>query len=260
MKKKLVLLAAFGLCISVAGCSNNNYNDTPETTEAITTNSIPETTTEEVTTEEATTKKHDYMEWKFSWTLDCVDRRYSMKLTLDKEMYKEYHSRKRVSLIDSNYFSDYLLDKENLEIAKRIAKLFLQIKEENNLSTLQIVNEIGHFSHQLCIYEYDKDYAGVIEYPKYLIETIMDRRGDCEDTTIFIASIIKEMGFDTIFLLFDDHIMVGVAGGEGVSGTHYKVGDKKYFCLETTANGYTIGVLPNGYENKKAKVIYLKDK
>lgn len=265
MRKKIaVFLIVVMFSCGLSACSTTvNYNvfkETKDITEDVFKENNKNHETENTTEYKPDNNIDDNMDivkWEYSWKLLENNKSYKMTLDIDMNKYKYYHSLKRKSLIESGYFKSYLMDEYNLQLAKRISNLFLTIQDECNFSTLQLVNEVAHFVHTLCTYETDKDYNGTIEYPKYLIETLIDERGDCEDTTIFIASIVKEMGFDTVFFLYDDHIMVGVLGGEGVTGDYVTIGDKKYFCLETTANGYTIGVMPEEYKYKTPKVINL---
>ena len=61
------------------------------------------------------------------------------------------------------------------------------------------------------------------EYPRYPVETLFDRGGDCEDTSILTATILYEMGYDVALLILEDdnHCAIGISGGEGVFGTYY---------------------------------------
>ena len=86
---------------------------------------------------------------------------------------------------------------------------------------------------QSMIYEYDIDYIGVNEYPKYAIETIIDEKGDCEDTSFLMASILEALGVDTILFNLPGHIAVGVYC-ETCSGSYYLYNGRKYYFLETT--------------------------
>lgn len=83
------------------------------------------------------------------------------------------------------------------------------------------------------IYEYDIDYIGQNEYPKYAIETIIDEKGDCEDTSFLMASILEALGIDTILFVLPEHLAVGVYCN-GCSGTYYTYKGRKYYFLETT--------------------------
>jgi type II secretory pathway pseudopilin PulG len=83
------------------------------------------------------------------------------------------------------------------------------------------------------IYQKDIDYNSNNEYPKYAIETIVDERGDCEDTSFLMASILEALDVDTILLLYSDHMAVGFASSQ-CPGDSYTYQGKIYCFLETT--------------------------
>ena len=109
---------------------------------------------------------------------------------------------------------------------------------------------------QSMIYEYDIDYIGKNEYPKYPIETIVDGKGDCEDTSFLMASILEAINIDTVILIFSDHVAVGV-WCNGCTGTYYNYNDKKYFFLETTgyADNWDIGKSWGKYKTESPRII-----
>lgn len=99
------------------------------------------------------------------------------------------------------------------------------------------------------------------DYPRYPMETLFDKGGDCEDTAILTAVLLREMGYGTalIFTQGQDvvHAAVGVWGGEEISGTYYSLNGRKYFYLETTASDWPLGVVPAEYRNARAVVVPL---
>lgn len=93
-------------------------------------------------------------------------------------------------------------------------------------------------------------------YPKYPIETLADKGGDCEDTSALLASITaneKYFNYGTALIVIDDHMAVGVTGNEGVGGTYFEVGGRRYYYCETTGKGYAIGELPEQYVGAELK-------
>jgi len=68
---------------------------------------------------------------------------------------------------------------------------------------------------QMCIaYQVD---PGVFEYPRYPVETLVDEVGDCEDTAILYASLIRTLGHGALLVAVDtngdqepDHMVVFV--------------------------------------------------
>jgi len=83
------------------------------------------------------------------------------------------------------------------------------------------------------MYQKDIDYNSNIDYPKYAIETIVDERGDCEDTSFLMASILEALDVDTVLLLYSDHMAVGFAS-DNCPGNYYHYQGRKYCFLETT--------------------------
>lgn len=99
------------------------------------------------------------------------------------------------------------------------------------------------------------------EYPRYPIETLFDNGGDCEDTSILMASIVRSMGYGVVLLVFDPvagssggHVAVGVKGGENVYGTYWNYAGSKYYYLETTGDNWGIGELPAEYKTASAYI------
>lgn len=106
------------------------------------------------------------------------------------------------------------------------------------------------------IYEYDIDYISELEWPKYPIETIIDGRGDCEDTSFLMASILEALDYDAIILIFSDHAAVGV-WCESCTGTYYNYNGRKYFFLETTgyADNWEVGRIWGKYAYESPMII-----
>ena len=95
------------------------------------------------------------------------------------------------------------------------------------------------------------------EYPRYPVETLFDREGDCEDTSILLAAILNEMGYDVAMLLFEefDHIGLGVnmPPGYQVFGNSWIYEDRRYWYLDTSG-GKSIGWCPEPYDVTSAYV------
>ena len=77
-------------------------------------------------------------------------------------------------------------------------------------------------------------------YQRYVAETLIDGRGDCSDTSVLYAGILKVWDYDCLFLLFPDHLAVGVWSNNRYGCYWSNQGRKYYFC-ETTGSGWEIG-------------------
>ena len=102
---------------------------------------------------------------------------------------------------------------------------------------------------------YEKDFeVGFDDYPKYPTETLFEGRGDCEDTSYLLYSLLEALGHDVILIFIPKHVMVGIACTE-CQGTHLKFHDKDYYFIETTNTGFNIGDFPEGQNDSIQEII-----
>ncbi|WP_207231375.1 hypothetical protein [Methanofollis fontis] len=79
-----------------------------------------------------------------------------------------------------------------------------------------------------------------IEYPKHPLETLVDGRGDCEDTAILAASILDMMGYDVVLLGYSDHMALGIEMSDfkpfysAYPPKYFDYEGKRYYYVETT--------------------------
>lgn len=91
------------------------------------------------------------------------------------------------------------------------------------------------------------------EYPRYPIEMLVDQQGDCEDSAILTAALVRHMGFGVVLLAFleECHMAVGI---RVLPPAHQKLqsyswnGDL-YYYLEPTSPGWLIGQIPQAYQS-----------
>ncbi len=128
-----------------------------------------------------------------------------------------------------------------------------EVAQEAGFSEYETIEFAASFVQSLP-YTADSITTPYDEYPRYPIETIVDRGGDCEDTSILLSSMIDKMGYGVVLIELPDHCAVGVKGGENVSGTYWEYKGSKYYYIETTDEGWGIGQLPEEYENTAADI------
>ncbi len=95
---------------------------------------------------------------------------------------------------------------------------------------------------------------GLDSRPKYPVETLLDRGGDSEDTSILAAALLNDMGYDAIILGFPGHMAVGVKGTGDLSGRYFPYNGADYYYLETAIPGYDFGTVPEEYRNVSATI------
>jgi len=135
-----------------------------------------------------------------------------------------------------------------------LVKMIERVAEKEGFSELEKVEFITTFVQSLP-YTSDSVTTPYDEYPRYPVETLVDNGGDCEDTSILLASLINTMGYGVILIMYPgSHCAVGVKGGEGIHGTYFRYKEGKYFYVETTNTGWGIGAIPKEYAGVSAKI------
>lgn len=158
----------------------------------------------------------------------------------------------------SNYYR-YLGDSYNEEMVGQFVSVFKKLQTITGYSNDEMLLEVIHFIQSNFLYDHDDATYRVEDYPKYPIETVVERSGDCEDMSFLAASIIKGLGFGVALLLFEDegHCAIGIKGDEGLHGAHYEVDGESYYYIEVTSKGWEVGVVPNDTQYSSPKVYVL---
>jgi hypothetical protein len=157
-----------------------------------------------------------------------------------------YRSRQRPQTID---YSIYASDRMDDQYMRELTGLFGKFARQYNMTRREIINFVVTFVQHLP-YTSDNVTTPYDEYPRFPLETLIEKGGDCEDTAILAATLLKEMGFDSLLVLLPRHMALAVAC-EDCSGTHYEVNNRRYYYVETTGTGWEIGQVPpqmEGYE------------
>lgn len=94
---------------------------------------------------------------------------------------------------------------------------------------------------------------GYDDYSKFILETITEAGGDCEDTSILLASILEAepFGYDMVLLAPEGHMAVGIKGSDDLPGYYWEYDGNKYYYIETTGTGWGIGDVPEEYDRAK---------
>ena len=89
------------------------------------------------------------------------------------------------------------------------------------------------------------------EIQRYSVETLIDCRGDCSDTSVLFAGLLWEMGYGFVFLHYPNHLAIGIYGRKDFlpEGTHYSYEGRDYYLCETTGTGNPIGFGLNQHQH-----------
>ena len=185
----------------------------------------------------------------YNWKYDTME--YQMSYNFDPVRYAYYKEQQHFI----REYRDYMnfITKEEMAIIE-IAQILRNISSEKEFNNLDEVNFIMSFVHSLK-YSEDNLTAGVGEYPRYPIETLVDQTGDCEDSSALLISLLESLGYETAMILIPEawedygHAAVGV-NLTGAKGIYYVLNEGKeneisYYYAETTAEGWKLGEIPN---------------
>ncbi len=101
--------------------------------------------------------------------------------------------------------------------------------------------------------------AGFDLTTKYPMQTLVTGRGDCEDTSVLAAALLKKMEYDVKLVQLEvegkkSHLGIGV-WANGVKGTSWNKGGRTFYYVETTTPGHKFGELPIEWKEGTSAVL-----
>ncbi len=200
---------------------------------------LPEDIQETPSSEELITREYSWVYGGKEWTWE---------LGVHQSMYDYFKEMPRPPTVDYSVYVTNPLDDPYID---RLVEGINEAAAKENYSEYQTVEFATAFVQNLP-YTVDSATSPFDEYPRYPIETLVDNGGDCEDTSILLASILNSMGYGVILIELPGHCAVGVKGGDNIYGTYWEYAGEKYFYIETTDSGWAIGEIPDEYAEASA--------
>jgi hypothetical protein len=172
-------------------------------------------------------------------------------------VWKSAHARAS-ALPRGRRYDEYVALAREDGIAGELAALFDEQAERRGFTDGRAKAELLIDFVQRLPYAADDVATGFDQYSKTVEETVTEAEGDCEDTAILLAALLRAepFGYDTVLIAPPGHMAAGVSG-EGLPGEYWTHDGRKYYYIETTAAGWGIGDLPDRYEGTTATVYRL---
>ncbi len=161
-------------------------------------------------------------------------RPYTVLMTIDLEKYNSYSGKER-------YDIPKLVEEGRTTIGNLTREFQRIFKQNRNWNRQDRVDFVLSFVQSLP-YTFDDVTTGYDEFRRYAVETLIEGGGDCEDTTILVAAILRGLGEKAALIFTPGHIAIGVSGD--FTGSSLTYNGIKYFYCETTGTGWTVGKLP----------------
>jgi len=183
----------------------------------------------------------------FSWEYETE---WTWELEIPVAIYDYF---KQLPRIPTKNYSVYVTHPLDDPYINGLAEKLNEAAQSKNFGSFQIVEFAASFVQSLP-YTSDSVTTSFDEYPRFPIETIFDNGGDCEDTSILLASILDKMGYDVVLINLPNHVAVGVKGSQDIYGSYYNYQGNRYYYIETTGENWGIGELPDEYKNTNAYI------
>jgi predicted transglutaminase-like cysteine proteinase len=179
-----------------------------------------------------------------------------------------YLGNRWINLPKPEYLYDYYFDLDRINIEDYSLYIFSQYDDQyldivldallfsySGTKDIEKINYIASFVQKAIKYELDSEINESYEYPRYPIETLFYRKGDCEDLSIITASLLNRLGYRVALLRLPNHMAVGVHLDENeLPYYNYYVDD--YFYLETTTTTSSCGYVPSSYKSPLELSVY----
>ncbi|HUV35274.1 MAG TPA: hypothetical protein VMW22_10065, partial [Candidatus Desulfaltia sp.] len=186
------------------------------------------------------------IEKEYTWTWEGVERTVTVKVP--EALYNYYSGKERFTTTD---YRGYVVHPYDDAYVAVLVREFAVIQVEEGLTDEERLKLMISFVQDMD-YVADPASAGQGDYPKYPVETLVDGGGDCEDTSILMASLLESTGFNVSLLLLPNHMAVGLE--VNATGAHWTLNNVTYYYLETTASGWDIGIVPAGFNYEATEV------
>lgn len=196
----------------------------------------------------------------YSWTIFGTN--FTLNMEIPRSLYDSYKSKTRISTLSPSVYSLYVSHPDDDEYILRIADAIKSMSQAKGFTADQYSKSIIQFVRSIT-YSTDIETTAFDEYPKYPIETLVDSKGDCEDSAILLASIMQVGGFSPVLLItkpsvIPGHAAVGVAGEGSPDLVYYQYEGKKYTYIESTSSNLGIGQIPKPFKADDFQVVALQ--
>lgn len=195
------------------------------------------------------------IEQKFSWSVPELNENFTYDPSFNGNLLTYARNTEYITSEGAYDYTKYVYDPINTAIIKKTADKFRNFANKNGYNEEQLISIVISFVQNFT-YEYDSDFIGEEEYVKFPFETLIDGKGDCEDTALLLASLLKELGFNSGFVLYPDHMLALLDVTITEEGRFYfEIENGTYFMIETTNPGWGIGQVDSNYTTAPISLI-----
>lgn len=190
----------------------------------------------------------------FSWKYR--DEEYTWNMEIPIYIYDYYMAKQRIVTSDPTLYSIYVTHPIDDGAISSLVSLMKDFAMKKGFDALEMAEFAISFVRSLP-YISDLESTTYDEYPRFPIETLVDGKGDCEDASILLASILRAAGMYPVLLISHNHCAVGVSGEGGANRTFFEYDGKKYYYVEVLKCDLRIGQIPSIFDAQDFSVVPL---
>lgn len=188
------------------------------------------------------------IEQQFTW--QYAGRSWSLTHRFSTEHYGFFRTLPRI--LDYTQYARYVDDPRDDEQIQSLVDALERLAADAGLDAWERLNLVIAFVQSIPYAE------ETCEYPRYPLETLVEKAADCEDAAILTAAILRQMRFEVVLLAFleEKHMAVGlnVAPPTSVTAPPFAWNGGAYYYLEPTSVGWAIGEIPERYRSQPAVI------
>lgn len=165
-------------------------------------------------------------------------------LTIPKKSYAEFKARPHAVNSDGDYvgYADAELDDD---VVNAVASRVRALTDTHHFDRLAEIHLAMAFTLSIAYASDEAEYGR--DYPKFPAETLVDKRGDCEDHAILCGAVLHRLGHRVGLVLMDTtgrfgHAALVVESPERIEGVAFPVpefGCDMFFCEVTPSSRTT---------------------
>ena len=178
--------------------------------------------------------------WQYAGYVWNLTHRFST------EHYRFFRTLPRI--LDYTKYADYVTDPRDDEQLQSLVDELAHLAGDAGLNSWERLGLVIAFVQSIPYV------SELCEYPRYPLETLVERKGDCEDAAILAAALLRQMRFDVVLLAFreEDHMALGirVVPPTPVEAPPYSWNGGTYYYVEPTSAGWEIGEVPARYRSQ----------
>jgi len=195
----------------------------------------------------------------YQWTFNNKNWEISLEIPIEKyEHYRDLDVNRAPQNVGIFAMASFVTSGD--QVVETLANKLKILAEDENFNESNTINFILRFIQENVNYVLDNESKDCTEYWRYPVETLVEKKGDCEDSSVLFASIIDALEYNTVLLFYVlegdiGHLAVGIHLEGGSYGEYIIYNNEKYYYCETTSYGFNIGEIPSDIKNDPDKII-----